>query len=189
MPKTIELFVEDFAHQEVIGAIVSRVCEERGQDCSIVFRSASRGHGRVVSELEQFARDLTKQGAGADCLIVVATDANCRGYNERRLEIEKVQLPTKAVLAVPDPHIERWLLLDGAAFKKVLGRGCQAPDHKCDRDRYKQVLMQEISAAEIMPALGGIEYARDLINSMDFDRAARADRSFARFVSELRGAL
>ena len=34
------------------------------------------------------------------------------------------------VLAVPDPHVERWLLLDGAAFKAAVGHGCDAPDQK-----------------------------------------------------------
>ena len=90
------------------------------------------------------------------------------------------------VLAIPDPHVERWLLLDGAAFKAVFGRGCRAPDRKCDRDRYKRRLVEAIQAAGVEPILGGIEYAEDIIRHLDIDRAARADTSFRRFIDNLR---
>ncbi len=90
------------------------------------------------------------------------------------------------ILAIPDPHIERWLLLDGVAFKAVFGNGCDAPDQKCDRDRYKQRLIEAIHATGTIPRLGGIEYAEDIVQQMDINRAARGDRSFGRFVAGLR---
>ena len=57
-------------------------------------------------------------------MIVVATDANCIGLQQRAKEIEASAAISPVVLAIPDPHIERWLLLDGAAFKSVFGKGC-----------------------------------------------------------------
>ena len=39
------------------------------------------------------------------------------------------------------------------------------------------------------PALGGIEFAEDIVNQMDIDRAMRADRSLSRFVEEIRQTL
>ena len=39
--------------------------------------------------------------------------------------------PGAIVKAIPEPHIERWLLLDGAASRAAVGKGCQAPDLKC----------------------------------------------------------
>ena len=90
------------------------------------------------------------------------------------------------ILAIPDPHIERWLLLDGAAFKAVFGRGCDAPDQKCDRGRYKQRLIEAIFAAGVTPSLGGLEFAEDIVQCMDIERAAQADDSFRRFVGSLR---
>jgi len=122
-------------------------------------------------------------------LIVVATDANCSGFAERAREVGSRGAPAPMVLAIPDPHIERWLLLDGAAFKAVFGRGCAAPDLKCSRDRYKQVLTEAIRTAGVIPSFGGIEYADDIVRHMNIDRAARADRSFARFVDAIRAAL
>ena len=90
------------------------------------------------------------------------------------------------ILAIPDPHIERWLLLDGAAFKAVFGKGCDAPDQKCDRGRYKQRLIEAIYATGTIPRLGGIEYAEDIVEQININRAVRVDRSFRRFVADLR---
>ena len=134
MPDLV-LFVEDFAHREVIGALVRRLVAELGLEVRLEWRSARHGYGRVVSEFKEYLRDLGRQRVPVPDLIVVATDANCRGLNERTREIGHPDAPAPLVLAIPDPHIERWLLLDGAAFKTVFGRGCDAPDQKCDRDR------------------------------------------------------
>ena len=185
----IVLFGEDFAHYEIIDALVGRVAEECEVDIRPDWRSAVRGHGRVVAELTAYLRELTDQGGPRPDLIVAATDANCKGMNERRREIERPEAPAPMVLAIPDPHIERWLLLDGAAFRAVFGRGCDAPDRKCSRDRYKYLLAEAVHAAGIAPDLGGIEFARDIVSHMDIDRAARLDPSFSRFVDDLRTAL
>jgi len=80
-------------------------------------------------------------------------------------------------------------LLDGAAFKLVLGYGCRAPDRKCARDRYKQALVEAILEADITPSLGGIEFAEDIIRAMDLDLAASADPSLRHFLDNLRSAL
>ena len=184
----IALFVEDFAHQEIIDALVKRVAHECKVDIRLDWRSAVRGHGRVVTELTDYLRELIDQGGPQPHLIIVATDANCKGLNRRRREIVRLEAPAPMVLAVPDPHIERWLMLDGAAFKTVFGKGCDAPDRKCDRDRYKHRLTQAICATGITPNLGGIEFAREIVAEMDIDRAAQGDRSFHRFVDDLRDA-
>ena len=183
--REIALFVEDFAHQEVIGALVQRLADESCIDVQFNWRSAVRGHGRVVRELRDYLRDLRGQGSPLPDLIIVATDANCRGLNERVREMDQTTTPAPMILAIPDPHIERWLLLDSAAFKTAVGRGCDAPDRKCDRDLYKRRLATAIRAAGIMPSLGGIEFAEDIVQSMDINRAKRADRSFQRFVDPL----
>ena len=131
-------------------------------------------------------RDLRRQGGPWPDLIIVATDANCKGINERTREIGGRDEPAPMILAIPDPHIERWLLLDGAAFKTVFGKGCDAPDQKCDRNRYKQRLIEAIHATGSIPILGGIEYAEDIVQQININRVTQVDRSFRRFVEELR---
>ena len=90
---------------------------------------------------------------------------------------------------MPDPHIERWLLLDSGAFKKVLGKGCSAPDQKCNRDLYKQRYAQSIYAAGLTPLFGGLEHAPNIVSEMNLARAASRDKSFRHFLRDLRAAL
>lgn len=181
----VALFVEDGAHQRVVGAILQRVAEDRGVTVRLDWRNAAGGRGQMAQELKRYLRDLTNQGGHPD-LIVVATDANCVGLRQRVKDINAPAVISPMVLAIPDPHIERWLLLDGAAFRTVFGRGCDAPDRKCDRGRYKHQLFQAVNATGVAPQLGGIEYAEEIIRHMDIEGAARADPSFRRFVNDLR---
>ena len=183
--RVVALFVEDHAHQAIIGALVQRLADEYGIPVRLDWRSTIRGHGRVVEEFKTYLHDLRRQGSRPD-VIVVATDANCHGLNGRVREIGSPQTPAPLVLAVPDPHVERWLLLDGAAFKTVLGRGCAAPNRKCSRGLYKQRLIEAIDATGITPNLGGIEFAEDIVRHMDMERAGQADRSLQRFVNDMR---
>ena len=185
--REVALFVEDRAHQLVVGGLLRRLAEEHRVEVSLVWRQASGGHGRMKHELNDYLRALRQQREPLPDLIVAATDANCKGLNARTREIADPDTRTPpVVLAIPDPHIERWLLLDGAAFRTVVGRGCRAPDRKCDRDRYKQRLVEAIRAAGVEPSFGGIEYAEDIMRHLDIDRAARADDSFRRFIDNLR---
>ena len=184
--REIALFVEDDAHRKVIETLVHRIAGEYGVRVQLDWRNAIGGYGRVIAELDDYLRDLKRQGTPWPDLLVVATDANCKGLNKRTREIGGRDDVVPVVLALPDPHIERRLLLDGAAFKAVFGRGCDAPDLKCDRNHYKERLIEAILAAGITPSLGGIEYAEEIMQRINVDRAARLDKSFGRFVTDLR---
>ena len=184
--REIALFVEDYAHQQIIGALVRRVAAECNTAIRLDWRVAVGGHGKVIAGLNNYMRDLKRQGSPWPDLIVVATDANCKGLNERAREVVGQDEPAPMILAIPDPHIERWLLLDSAAFKAVFGKGCDAPDQKCDRGHYKQRLIEAIYATGTIPRLGGIEYAEDIVEQININRATRLDKSFRRFVADLR---
>ena len=182
----IALFVEDFAHRQVIGTLVQRIAGDFNLDVRLDWRNATRGYGQVVREFNTYLRAIERQGHPSPDMIIVATDANCKGRNQRIRDFADPVSPAPIVHAIPDPHIERWLLLDGAAFKAVFGRGCDAPDQKCDRYRYKQRLVHAIFGAGITPNLGGMEFAEDIVQHMDIERAELADDSFGRFVGSLR---
>ena len=188
MPRKIVLFGEDKAHQAVISALIQEVANEYGlaTDVHLRWLSATGGRTKVVTALRGFLGSLRRRDQWLPDLIVVATDANCMGLNERVKEFQGLDAPVPMVLAIPDPHVERWLLLDGAAFRAVFGRGCSAPDRKCARNRYKQKLREEIHKTGRPFFLDGTEFARDVVVEMDLDRVAGKDGSFARFVGELR---
>lgn len=181
----VALFVEDYAHQQVIGAVVKKLADESDLTLNLQWRSSVKGYGRVVSEFDQYLRDLEGLVETSANLIVVATDANCKGFHERAKELQRDNLRAPIIQAIPDPHIERWLLLDGAAFRAVFGKGCAAPDLKCSRNHYKQMLTAAIREAGVNPSLGGIEFAGDIVDNMDIKRAARSDDSFRRFVESI----
>ena len=46
--REIMLFVEDFAHQQIIGALLQRFGRDLGIEMHLTWRSARRGHGRVM---------------------------------------------------------------------------------------------------------------------------------------------
>ncbi len=186
--REIGLFVEDYAHQQVIGALVQRVTNAFRIDVELDWRSATGGHGRVIQEFRNYLRDSARHSEHLLDLVIVATDANCSGLNDRVREIHDLPdhiLPRPIVPAIPDPHVERWLLLDGAPFRSVVGRGCDAPDYKCERGHYKRLLAAAVRSAGVEPILGGIEYAADIVQEMDIDAAMRLDRSLRVFVDQL----
>lgn len=186
--REIALFVEDHAHQQFLAALLSRLADEYGFQYRPDWRNVRRGHGAVVNELKEYLRDLQRDRTGLPDLVVVATDANCKGINGRLKELRDVteKIPIHFAYAVPDPHIERWLLLDSAAFKAVFGRGCNAPDQKCERARYKKLLIETILESGITPSLGGIEFAADIVHEMDINRAEQNDHSLGLLLKELR---
>lgn len=187
----IALFVEDHAHYEFLRALIERLAHEHGLEIALDWRNVRRGHNAVIQELRQFLRDLGRGTGGYPDLIVVATDANCKGLTQRLHEIRGVTdaMQVRVICAVPDPHIERWLLIDSAAFKTVFGRGCAAPDYKCERARYKRLLIEAIRQAGISPSIGGIEFAADIVAAMDLIRASRLDPSLQRFLDDLNAVL
>jgi len=187
LKRGIILFVEDEAHETFVSVLVQRLADESNTDVRIAGRSVRGGHGRVITEFQKYLRNIHREREGLPDLLIVATDANCKGYPERRKEIDEKNKKLKGitVCAIPDPHIERWLLIDSSAFKKVLGKGCKSPDQKCSRDRYKKLLLEAIQHSGIIPLVKGIEHAREIVNAMDFKRAARMDCSFNKLLTDL----
>ncbi len=188
MPKVI-LFCEDNAHEAVLPSVLRHLAASAEINLVIDVRSSTGGAGRVVHELKRFIKQFKLNREPLPDLLVIGRDANCRGVVDREKELTNVMkdFAGEYVFAIPDPHIERWLLLDSAAFKRVFGKGCDLPDQKCDKDRYKQLLRHAIRNADHVALLGGVEYAEEIVNAMDLKRIEAADASsFGRFLKEMR---
>jgi hypothetical protein len=182
------LFAEDDAQEKFIGALIRRLAAEFALTLKLRVRSSRGGFPRVLREFERYSLACERRAEASPDIVVVAVDANCKGLKDRCDEVEARvgdTLRHRLVVAIADPHIERWFLVDGAAFRSVLGRGCQAPDQKCEKDRYKGFLIRAVREAGVEPLLGGIEYAEDLAKHIDLKRAAGADPAFRRFISAL----
>ena len=185
--RNINLFVEDVAHEDFLTALIQRLADEYKVEISIKPSSVRGGHGTVITELKQYLRDLQHYKEDLPDLVIVGTDSNCKGLSERETEINQVtsNLRDLVISMIPEPHIERWLLLDSEAFKTVFGKGCPVPDQKCERGRYKNMLLNAIYEATMLPPLDGIERVEDLVNAMHLQRLEQSDRSIRRFLTAL----
>ena len=187
-PVTADLFVEDRAHEEFLRAAIRRLAREEGKRIRIRPRSARGGHGRAIAELKLY-QAAVRSGLLTDMpdLVFVAIDANCRRLNQAWAEIDdNIEEPFqgRAVIACPDPHIERWYLADPESFVQVVGQRPRLGKKKCERGRYKSILASTIAAAGHPPTLGGIEFAQELVEAMDWYRAGKNDRSLRRFLGD-----
>ncbi|MBF2761737.1 MAG: hypothetical protein ISN28_16000 [Ectothiorhodospiraceae bacterium AqS1] len=188
--KLIAAFGEDPYHRAVIGGLIQRISKEVDVVTRTQWHNAFGGYGRVVREMKQYVRYVRSRAIFPD-LIVVVTDANCKGYNARykNLSVDRNFVPP-IVCAIPDPHVEHWLLLDGKAFKKIFGQGFQTPKrNKCERDFYKKVLSDAYINTKADLRIGGIECAKKIVSEMNLKRAAMNDSSLQKFLDDLRQAL
>jgi hypothetical protein len=195
---TIGYFLEDIAQDRFFKALVIRIAEDLGlSDAEIRHetRNATGGAGRVMAELASFFRDYSTGNASPFDLTVVAVDGNCHGYLERIKQVTKRAdrwvYPGQLACAVPDPHIERWYLLDRTTLQTVLGAAevAECPAHKCERDRYKDALVKSIRSAGLTPQFGGAEYGPDIARRLDLYRVGKEDGGFALFVDALKSGL
>lgn len=193
MPEAIvaDLFVEDHAQEEFIGALVARVGRERGIDLELRVRCARGGRGRALSELRLYQAAIGKRFPGLSIpdALVVAIDANCKRFAKAREEIQDSlgsHLRHRTAIACPEPHIERWYLADPESFEQVVGFRPAPGRRKCERDLYKRILSRAVIQGRNVPMLGGIEFARELVDRMDLYRAGRAERSLKAFVDMVR---
>lgn len=188
--RRVVLFGEDLGHEKVLESLLNRLARAYRVPVNIDTRSTRGGHERALTELGAFLRELAAGNEVLPDLIVAAIDANCAPLNDKISEIKRlvpIELIPFVVCAVPDPHVERWLLIDSHAFKEVLGQECDAPAQKCERGYYKTLLGEAVRKAGVNPLLGGMEYAEDIIQAMDLDMAQKTDKSFKRTISGITG--
>jgi hypothetical protein len=190
--RDILLFCEDSFHEKFIGALLRRFEEEQGVAVRTRFLSAQGGLPRMHAEFSNFLRDLARDRRPLPDAVIAVVDANCKGYNERKGMMDEAlmrypQFQHLVSYAIPDPHIERWMLVDSAAFRTVFDRGCTLPAMKCAKNEYKRLLRTEISESGIEAPLGGEEYAEDMVMAMDLSQAEIREPSLGHFLKNLKG--
>src|SRR5438128_11532833 len=124
-PIVVDLFVEDYAHEQFLRALLYRLAREERQPVRVRVRSARGGHGRALAELSLYQQSVLKAPGDMTMpdLLVIAVDANCKRFNAARRDIEaSTTMPFKerAIVACPDPHIERWYLADPNSFATLV---------------------------------------------------------------------
>ena len=192
-PVRVDLFAEDMAHEDFLVPLIHRIARQECREVDVHVGSVRGGRAVVLAELALYQRVRRgRPGQEVPDLLVVAIDANCASFAAARNEILQVLQPDlrdRAAAACPDPHIERWYLADLQAFHSVLGIRPSVPRGKCERGFYKRILAKAVLDSDRPPMLGGVPFARDLVQAMDLFRAGREESSFRHFVDELSGCL
>lgn len=189
--REVALFCEDSFHERFVCALVNRFSTEHGVRTDTKPYSARGGLPKMHGELKRFLHDLKRGYRPLPELVIVVADANCLGVNERRTLLSRVvaqtpQFESVVEFAIPDPHIERWMLVDPRGFQAVFQRGCTLPAVKCKKDEYKRLLRSELRKCDIDPPLGGEEYAEDIVRAMDFSSVEVREPSLGLFLKALR---
>lgn len=189
----VALFCEDQGHEQVGSALIRRLAREVGAHVLVDPMCARGGRGRAIAELKTWQRALQLgKKTGVPDLLVVLIDGNCEGVNATRKQIEPMIDPSVcpvAVIGVPDPHVERWLIADPEAFTALIGAPPPADPGKCGRDIYKRIIRETVERAG-MPLLSDVlELSPDLIDSMDLFRAGKTQPALGQLLDELQRAL
>jgi hypothetical protein len=189
--REVGLFTEDSFHEDFLEALTQRFSRDYGISVRLRPYSVRGGITKMHFELEQFLRDLKNDRQHPPDTILIARDANCQGYLEIKQAMARVverfqEFESLIIYAIPDPHIERWMLVDPNAFQRVFGLGCDLPRYKCERGRYKKLLIEAIRSAGIQAALGGREYAVDIIREMDLAYAEQNESSLEKLLKDLK---
>lgn len=188
-------FLEDRVQERFIKALVERVAKEESISTDNLIHDirSARGGSKVITEFKKFLKDAEKMRETEMDLLIVAIDGNCKGCNERIRQLERYirrdYLKDRVVYAVPDPHIERWYIMDQRAFKNGVGlvKAPDLPSYKCKKAYYKQVLNQALKDSDVHSLLGGAEYAEKIVDNIeDLDSMGNHNAGFQKFTEDLR---
>jgi len=184
---TIDLFAEDRAHEEFLKAIIGRIARHLEREILLAVRSARGGHGRAAAEFDAYQTSVLYGigGLRLPAAVCVAIDANCQRFaaaSKSIWEAARDQFRDRLIVACPDPHIERWYLADPDSFCRVVGVRPSVTKRKCERSLYKRELARAVTDGGHPPTLGGIEFAAEIVEAMDFYRAGKNEPSLGHFV-------
>ena len=188
-------FVEDAAHETFMRALVTRAAAHFGCDSGAWHHDVriSHGKGRTLRDMRLFLRDIVSGELVSPDLLILTVDGDCEA-NATRQRVDELVEQTGYIgpllLAVPDPHIERWYMSDPEALRVVSGSTIlpPLPAIRCRKDLFKNSLRQVFVNAGINPPLGGTEYGDEIVARMDVFRARQNDSSLDRFFNDAQAA-
>lgn len=185
-------FLEDSAQEALIPNLVRRLIADEHKnptDYELLVLSA-RGGGSIHA-YKEFIKGVKKRKTPAADVLIVGSDGNCNGFAKRRAQLNASakDVPYSTIVtAIPDPHIERWYLLDSQALSGAAGVPVQAipPNAKCDKGHYKKLLRDAFAQHNLIPPLGGAEYGPRVAATMDLYAAGVSDHALRDFVDQVR---
>ena len=192
--RRVAFFLEDSAQEAIMPPLFRRLAAEAQwaeKELDLQVLSARGGASRSLSAFRSFLKDAQRHGHLNADLLIVGVDANCKGFTVKRDLVLKVAAKSpygEVITAIPDPHVERWYLLDLSALGKAAGTpiATTVPAYKCEKNHYKTLLRQAFIGSNIAPPLGGLEYGPLVAEHMDLFAAAKQYHGWADYVEKSR---
>ena len=189
---TIGLFMEDNAHERFIKSLIERIASEASIHVQCDVRNATGGIPKMRGELRRFLRSYTDITSPIFDVLIIVQDADYYGESHIRKEIQDQIIhtgyPGDTIVAVPEPYIEAWYLADPVSLQSLLGLDGLPSNLQddWDKDKYK-IELEDIFRNS--PLGGGIEYADEIVASMNLYRAGQNVSSLRHFIDDLRSML
>ena len=185
----IDLFCEDFGHEIFATALIKRMAGEASLPMpAIQTRAARGGHGRAISELKSWQRQVASGRIGSGDLLLVLIDANSENWKTQKLSIEKEinqRIFASVIVACPEPHIEAWCAADPEAFQRLFSCSVPKPPKGTGRLIYKKWLQEALEASGETVLSDPMEIALDFVPQMDLYRSGKACPSLGHLIKEL----
>ena len=188
----IAMSVEDNAQEQFIKGILKRILKEYGfNDDDYEITPLCNKGGKSLLALKTFINEGKRISFRTKDILIVGSDANCMGFMERKKQIDKIIADSQyknVIMAIPNPHIERWYLMDLQALKKAVDApiSVNLPSFKCEKGFYKRLLKSAFQSAGIVPPLGGTEYGEEIAKYVDLYECGKIDHGFKEFNEQLR---
>jgi len=190
--KRIFFFLEDAAQEAIIPPLFARVLrDEKISHDLCYFRVLNSRGGDSIRSYKQFLAEV-RCGSQPAPDVVVGSDGNCKGYTVRREELRDIARSyspaVPLITAVPDPHVERWYMLDSKALAEVVGCSVlpSVPAYKCAKDVYKNLLRDAFRGSGVTPPLGGAEYGPGFAERMGLYAAGKHEAGLADYIAQIR---
>lgn len=185
-------FLEDRFHENFIRPLVVRISTENTlpqKFCSHKIEYA-RGGGSVGA-FTKYIKEWKRGEKEPYGISVIAIDADKPGIRERIKLISDIiknrSYLWPVVTAVPDPCIEKWLLLDPAVWSSVVGRPVNITLRaNANCDEYKNKISGILNLLPTPAYFDAWQFGPELVRAINVRRAKLTNRDFKRFVDDLR---
>ena len=186
--------VEDFATENFVRPLITRLATYESLVPSIRFVTSRGGAGTAKAHFRAYQRAHEENllPNGRPDLLVLVLDCDCRPLAACRSELDGLVdngVFADHVIGTPASHVEAWYLADVVSFQTVVGGTPPPPPPRCQKDAHKRRLHDAVLAAGHPITNGGAEFGPELVDAMDFNRAAAADPTLGAFVEDTRLAL
>ena len=168
---------------EVIAVISRRVLEKEG--CTFEYFNPETPSTMIIPYVQVYTQNFIESGVDLGIFCTDQDKSPTSRIRDMEKEIEKID-PTfigKAAIAIPNPHIEAWLLLDDAPVKQLLGISGSATLNYGDYLPKDQLTALYNDSESYIKSQNQLRI--EIAERMNIELCCRKDNNFKRFVEDL----